>query len=100
MDAFCAEQRIERIDFLKLDIEGSELPALKGAERLLREGRIGCVMVETTLVERTRDLTQRIDDLMKAAGFRSFHASRDGRIVPVDVMKHTTFREDVLWLKH
>ncbi len=99
LDAFCAEQDIERIDFLKLDIEGSELPALKGAERLLQEGRIGCVMVETTLVERTRDLTQQIDDLMRNAGFSSFHASRDGRTRPVVVMTHSTFREDVLWLK-
>ena len=99
LDAFCTTQGVDRIDFLKLDIEGSELPALRGAERLLHEGCIGCVMVETTLVDRTRELTQKVDDLMRTAGFSSFRATRDGRTTPVEVMEHTTFREDVLWLK-
>jgi len=46
LDAFCERQRIEQIDLLKLDVEGHEYRALLGAERMLRERRISCVMFE------------------------------------------------------
>jgi len=46
LDAFCADQGIEKIDFLKLDLEGSELSALQGARRLLSENRIARIQFE------------------------------------------------------
>ncbi len=46
VDAFCAEHGIERLHFLKIDIEGHELSALKGAERMVREGRIDFIQFE------------------------------------------------------
>jgi FkbM family methyltransferase len=46
LDLFCSREGIEFIDLLKMDIEGSEIPALRGAERLLRERRIGAMVVE------------------------------------------------------
>ena len=39
VDDLVEEGRIERVDFLKLDIEGAELRALRGAERTLRRDR-------------------------------------------------------------
>lgn len=39
IDDLAAREGIERVDFLKLDIEGSELRALRGAERTLRDHR-------------------------------------------------------------
>ncbi|EIM78862.1 FkbM family methyltransferase [Nitritalea halalkaliphila LW7] len=36
LDAVCKAQGIKRIDFIKIDIEGAELSALKGAEQTLR----------------------------------------------------------------
>lgn len=46
LDLFCQQQNIQRIDFLKLDVEGHELAVLKGARRMFDEGRIGIIQFE------------------------------------------------------
>jgi FkbM family methyltransferase len=46
LDRFAASRGLERVDVLKLDVEGYELPALEGAAGLLAEGRVGCVLCE------------------------------------------------------
>jgi FkbM family methyltransferase len=46
IDAFCARERIERIDFAKLDVEGHELHVLRGAARMIAEGRITAIQFE------------------------------------------------------
>lgn len=37
IDDFVSENKIEKIDFIKLDVEGNEIAALKGAERILKK---------------------------------------------------------------
>jgi FkbM family methyltransferase len=46
LDIFCLQNNIEHIDFLKMDVEGSELDVLKGAKRMLSEKRIGWIQFE------------------------------------------------------
>lgn len=46
LDSFCAEHKVERIGLLKIDTEGYDLFVLKGASRLLSEGRIDFVYAE------------------------------------------------------
>jgi FkbM family methyltransferase len=46
LDLFCAEKRIERINFLKVDVEGFEWAVFRGADRLLRDGRIDYICFE------------------------------------------------------
>ena len=46
LDDFCQEESIGAIQFLKLDVEGHELSVLKGAERMLSEGRISSIQWE------------------------------------------------------
>ena len=44
IDNFCKEEGIKHIDFLKLDIEGYELPALQGAQHMMPY--IKCMQLE------------------------------------------------------
>ena len=46
IDKFCAEQGIELIDILKIDVEGAELGVLSGALSSLASGNIGLVKAE------------------------------------------------------
>ncbi len=46
IDAYCKTHGIDEIDFIKMDIEGYEHAALRGAEGMLRAGKIGAIQFE------------------------------------------------------
>lgn len=46
LDAYCASKRIDKIDFLKIDVEGSEHLVLKGASRMISKKRIHSIQFE------------------------------------------------------
>jgi FkbM family methyltransferase len=46
LDQFCDDHSIDQVDLLKLDVQGQEYSALKGAEHLIRAGRIGTIFME------------------------------------------------------
>ncbi len=46
VDVFCQEKGINRIHFLKLDIEGHELSALQGASTMLNNGAVDFIQFE------------------------------------------------------
>jgi FkbM family methyltransferase len=50
LDTFCRRESIEKIDLLKLDVQGFELNVLKGARDFLEGGRIGCLVLELAFV--------------------------------------------------
>jgi len=47
IDTFCLSHKIHKIDILKMDIQGAELMALKGANKILAEKNIGLIYTET-----------------------------------------------------
>jgi FkbM family methyltransferase len=47
----CIEEKIDHIHILKLDIQGSELMALKGAEKLLRNKSIDVIYTEAYFIQ-------------------------------------------------
>jgi FkbM family methyltransferase len=46
LDVFCREQGIELIDFLKVDVEGTEHSVLKGGQALLDADKVACIQFE------------------------------------------------------
>lgn len=46
LDRYCADNSIDRIDFLKLDVEGHELEVLKGSSDMFHAGRIEVMQFE------------------------------------------------------
>jgi FkbM family methyltransferase len=84
IDHEVAEQGVNRIDLLKLDVEGSELAALQGAEATLRAGRISTIAFEFgsgNVYSRTffRDFW----DLLVPLGYQLWRIRPGGRTTPV-----------------
>lgn len=46
LDEFCAENLINRVHFLKIDVEGNELEVLKGAAKMINENCIDFIQFE------------------------------------------------------
>jgi len=47
IDNFCYRNKIKKIDFLKIDVEGHELNVLKGAKKMINSGLINYIQFET-----------------------------------------------------
>jgi len=74
LDDWFEDSGLSRVDILKLDLQGYELEALRGAERLLRRG-VGCVYTEVNFVpfyEGSATLGQ-IDVYMRSLGYKLFN---------------------------
>jgi len=46
LDTFCRARAIGKIDLMKIDVQGQEGSVLRGATDLLKEGRIGVILME------------------------------------------------------
>ncbi len=55
LDEYCAQNDVASIDLLKLDIQGGELNALKGATQLLQAKAISLIYCEVEFIEHYKD---------------------------------------------
>ena len=85
VDAYCARCGIERIDLLKLDVEGHELDVLQGAVRMFQERRIRMVTFEFGGCNiDTRTFLQDFWYFFSANGMRQmFRLTPAGALVPL-----------------
>jgi len=71
LDDFCLENNVAGIDILKMDIQGGEFGALRGAENLLKEKKIKLIYLETYYREQYVDqpLFHDISKLLHGYGY-------------------------------
>jgi FkbM family methyltransferase len=71
VDAFVDENKIRRIDLLKIDTQGYDLDVLEGANRTLSEGRVGNVLVELNFVAMYEEQSNALDifSMLRNHGF-------------------------------
>ncbi len=71
IDNFMSNNRIHKIDFLKIDIEGNELSAIKGATKALDNKRISLIQFEFggTMID-SRTFFRDIFDFLNSKGYR------------------------------
>lgn len=55
IDQFCIDRNIQNIDILKMDIQGSEMAALKGSISMIEKQAIRIIYIETYFVKQYKD---------------------------------------------
>jgi FkbM family methyltransferase len=79
LDSFCKDNPILRIDYLKIDTEGSELDVLRGAEGILSRGVVRKLQFEYGGNFKEADITiKQVCELLTKYGFSLFRIIPDG----------------------
>lgn len=89
LDRVLRERGIERVDFIKLDVEGAELSVLKGATELLHRRPRPIILAEVQDI-RTKPwgyAAREIIRFLSAAGYVWFRPLPDGRIEEIDAAR-------------
>ncbi|MCC6923687.1 MAG: FkbM family methyltransferase [Nitrosomonas sp.] len=69
LDDLCGEWGFPYPNYMKIDVDGIEIPILKGAEKVLRNPQLVSVIIELGTAEEQQEAVQ----LMAAAGFQVKH---------------------------
>lgn len=97
LDRYAAEVGLERVDLVKMDIEGAELRALEGGRELLREHRPA--MILEVNARTTAGAGYEVGDLfgfVRALGYRTYAIAPAGRVRACDETNHS---RDILCLR-
>ena len=74
LDLFANQIGVDRIDVLKIDVEGFDFEVLKGAKQLLKEKRIKVIVVETPGTPKLRD---EMNEFLVSNGFVTAYIVRN-----------------------
>jgi FkbM family methyltransferase len=82
LDSFCKEHGIDKIDYLKIDVEGAESDTLEGAIELLSNHKVGYIQFEISQkmlegLDRTANATF---DILRKYGYECHRITADGSI--------------------
>jgi FkbM family methyltransferase len=91
VDEALEAHRLDRADFMKIDVEGAELEVLRGAERSLKAKRIGSFAFEFGSANiYSRVFFRDCWDLIASHGYSLWRIVPGGRLIPVPA-----YREDL-----
>ncbi|MCW2989889.1 MAG: putative methyltransferase [Solirubrobacterales bacterium] len=84
LDDYCSEQGIDRIDFLKVDVEGAEPEVFAGAAALFAERRVGCVLFEVSeqMLAGLGHTGAEVFEQLRGWGYAIEAFAEDGSLVP------------------
>jgi FkbM family methyltransferase len=87
LDDWLAEQKIDRVDFVKVDVEGGELGTLRGAAQLLERRPRPVILAEVQDIRTTPwgYPAKQIINYLINKGYNWFSLSEDGSIKELDV---------------
>ena len=85
LDDFCSEEGIDYIDFLKIDIEGSEYHAFLGMIELLHDRKIRTIVFEFSRWALGEDLNLLKEFLLGVQGAQYFSIGPHGEEQPLDL---------------
>ena len=98
IDGIVEEHGLRDIACVKMDIEGAELIALKGASATLAQGIARHILVEmTNMGEKHQRENERIVEVLERHGYTPHLPEPGGRLRPFPMDLGKTFREDVIW---
>ena len=80
LDSFCQQHKISKIDYLKLDVEGSELNALIGTSELLEKKAISYLQFEISkqMLCGLNTKAKYIFDFLESKGYECYTIDEDG----------------------
>jgi hypothetical protein len=82
VDEYCDANGIERIDLLKMDVEGFEVVVLRGSQRMLSERRVAIVQFEFNEMNLASHTT--LEDMQMLLPSYSLHrVLYDGNLLPL-----------------
>lgn len=92
IDKYCEDRSVNKIDILKIDVQGGEIKVLKGASRMLGQKNIKLIFTEVSIVPSYKNQSEidEIISLLRAYGYRIFNFFKmkhiKGKLIECDVL--------------
>ena len=92
LDKFIEEVNIDRIDFIKIDVEGAELSVLEGMKNVLTKFRpILFIEISPDIKSNQGAQENSITDFLSALGYEKYQANSNGTLSPYDPNYKTNY---------
>lgn len=100
LDAFVRTQGLERVDLIKIDVEGAEFEVLQGADHVLRQYRPHVILELCDILQEERGLSSRqVKEFMAERGYAAFALADDGTPLPI-TLDTPHGNDNVLFIPH